>query len=68
MGSLIWIKEAGDIGPEIQITQKIMIIEQIWIYYNFDLAKKISAKLVNTKVFENFIRFPESRRQIAKFI
>jgi hypothetical protein len=32
MGSLIWIKEAGDIGPKIQTTQKILILEQIWIY------------------------------------
>jgi hypothetical protein len=29
MGSLIWIKEARDIGPEIQTTQKILILEQI---------------------------------------
>jgi hypothetical protein len=36
MGSLIWIKEAGDIGPEIQTTQKILILEQIWIYCNYD--------------------------------
>jgi hypothetical protein len=42
MGRIIWIKEAGDIGPEIQITQKILILEQIWIYYNSD-------KLLNTK-------------------
>jgi hypothetical protein len=32
MGSLIWIKEAVDIGLEIQITQKILILEYIWIY------------------------------------
>jgi hypothetical protein len=32
MGSLIWIKEAGDIRPEIQTTHKILILEQIWIY------------------------------------
>jgi hypothetical protein len=31
MGILIWIKEARDIGPEIQTTQKILILEQIWI-------------------------------------
>jgi hypothetical protein len=35
MGSLISIKEAGDIGPEIQTTQKILILEQIWIDYNY---------------------------------
>jgi hypothetical protein len=35
MGSIIWIKEAGDIDPEIQTTQKILILEQIWIYYNY---------------------------------
>jgi hypothetical protein len=29
MGSLIWIKEARDIDPEIQTTQKILIVEQI---------------------------------------
>jgi hypothetical protein len=32
MGSLIWIKETRYIGPKIHTTQKIMIIEKIWIY------------------------------------
>jgi hypothetical protein len=36
MGSLIWINEAGDIAPEIQTTQKILILEQICIDYNYD--------------------------------
>jgi hypothetical protein len=36
MRSLIWIEKVGDIGPEIQTTQKILFIEQIWIYYNYD--------------------------------
>jgi hypothetical protein len=36
MGSLILIKEAGDIDHEIQITQEILILEQIWIYYSSD--------------------------------
>jgi hypothetical protein len=35
MWSLISIKEAADIGPEIQTTQKILILEQIWIDYNY---------------------------------
>jgi hypothetical protein len=29
MGSLIWIKEAGYIVPEIQTTKKILILAQI---------------------------------------
>jgi hypothetical protein len=32
-------KEPGDIGPEIHTTQKILILEQIWIYYNYDHQK-----------------------------
>jgi hypothetical protein len=35
MGSLIWIKEVRDIGPEIQTTQKILILEYTWFYYNY---------------------------------
>jgi hypothetical protein len=35
MGSLLWIKEAGGIDPKIQTTQKILILETIWIYYNY---------------------------------
>jgi hypothetical protein len=63
MGSLISIKEAGDIGLEIQTTQKILILEQIWIYYKYDHQNDFFLKkLVNTKVVDNFIRFSENTR------
>jgi hypothetical protein len=62
MGSITWIKEAGDIGPEIQTTQKILILEQIWIYYNYYQQNDFSEKLVNTKVVDKFISFLESTR------
>jgi hypothetical protein len=69
MRSLIWINEEVDIGPEIQITQKILILEQIWIYYNSNHQNYFSAKLVNTKVVDNFVGFPESTRiQIFDFV
>jgi hypothetical protein len=62
MGSLIWIKEARDMGPEIRSTQKILILEQIWIYETYDHQYDFSANLRNTKIIENFLRFPESIR------
>jgi hypothetical protein len=69
MGSLIWIKEAGDIGPEIQTTQKILILEQIWIYYNYYLKTIFYEKLVNTKVVDNIVIFPErTRTQESEFV
>jgi hypothetical protein len=61
MGSLIWIKEARDICPEIQTTQKILILEQIWNYKNCD-QKIFSVNLLNTKVIENVLNFPEITR------
>jgi hypothetical protein len=69
MRSLIWIKEAGDIGPEIQTTQKILILEQIWIF-TIKITKNIfSEKLVNMKVVANFVRFSENTRtQESKFV
>jgi hypothetical protein len=69
MGSLIWIEEPGDIDLEIQTTQKILILEQIWIYYNYDHKTFFSEKCVNTKVVENVVGFSESKRtQESEFV
>jgi hypothetical protein len=50
MGSFIWIREARDIGPEIQTTQKIVILELMTTKLIF------SVNLLNAKVIKNFLR------------
>jgi hypothetical protein len=62
MGSHIWIKEEGDIGPEIQTTQKILILERIWSITIMTTKTIFYEKLGNMKVVGNFIKFPESTR------
>jgi hypothetical protein len=57
-----WIKEVGDNGPENRLVRNFRIPNRFNSNTNNSLIMTFSGKLVNTKVVDNFLSFPESTR------
>jgi hypothetical protein len=62
MNHLFWIKEVGDIDSKIQTCLKFWITNKFTSKIDYSLIMMFSRKLVNKKVVDNFLRFPESTR------
>jgi hypothetical protein len=69
MNRLFSITEVGDNDPENRLVQNFRIPKRFNSNINNSLIMMFSGKLVNTKVVDNFLRFPYSKRTLnSKYV
>jgi hypothetical protein len=64
MDHLFWVTKFGDNDPENRLVRNFRIPNRFSSNTNNSLIMTFSGKLVNTKVVDNFLSFPESIRKL----